>query len=137
MLQSLLDPQALRNLKYINPILRNCNFKETSFKHFCLIFSIFPWNWAKLHQSCFLKIPISQDWLDEFQISQSLWVRKALGHILRLSKLYNSCKQNFCVTKCPKTVLFVQFYNTGTVVLHTYIHCSYYPKKNIGIIAKC
>ena len=32
------DPQALRNLKYINPILRNCNSKEAGLKHFCLIF---------------------------------------------------------------------------------------------------
>ena len=68
-----------------------------------------------MHQSCFLKIPISQDWVDEFQISQSLWVRKALGHILRLSRFHNSCKQNFCVTKTPKIHLFFQFHITGTV----------------------
>ena len=42
LLQSLLDPQALRNLKYINPILSNCNLKEARFGHFCLFFSIFP-----------------------------------------------------------------------------------------------
>ena len=117
---SLPDPQALRNLKYINPILRNCNFQEARLKHFWVIFRISPQNQAKMLQSCFLKIAISKDWVDVFQISQSLWVRQACGHILKLSRFHNSCKQNFCVTKCPKTVLFVQFHNTGTV--HTYGH---------------
>ena len=28
------DPQALRNLKYINPILRNWNFQEARLEHF-------------------------------------------------------------------------------------------------------
>ena len=114
---SLPDPKALRNLKYINPILRNCNFQEARLKHFWVIFRIFPQNQAKMLQSCFLWIAISQDWVDVFQISQSLWVRQAYGHILKLSRFHNSCKQNFCVTKCPKIVQFVQFHNTGTVGL--------------------
>ena len=36
-LQSLLDPQALRNLRFIIPNLRNCNLKEGRFKQFSLI----------------------------------------------------------------------------------------------------
>ena len=68
-----------------------------------------------MHQSCFLEIGISQVWVDGFQISQSLWVREALGHILNLSRRHNSCKQNFCVTKSPKIHLFFQFHITGTV----------------------
>ena len=34
---------------------------------------------------------------------------------MKLSWFHNSCKQNFYVTKCPKTVLFFQFHITGTV----------------------
>ena len=76
-----------------------------------------------MHQSCFLKIGISQVWVDGFQISQSLWVREALGHILNLSRRHNSCKQNFCVTKSPKIHLFFQFHITGTVcsIIYFYI----------------
>ena len=119
---SLPDPQALRNLKYINPILRNCNSKEAGLKHFCLILRENAKNYPKMLQYCFLKIAISQDRVDVFQISQSLWVRQACGHILKLSRFHNSCKQNFCVTKCPKTVLFVQFHNTGTVNSLFHVH---------------
>ena len=66
-------------------------------------------------QSCFGRIAISHDWVDGFQISQSLLVRKACEHILQLDRFHNSCKQKFSVSKCPKTVLFGQFHNTGTV----------------------
>ena len=38
-----------------------------------------------------------------------------MEHILKLSWFHNSCQQNFCVTKCPKTVLFFQFHIPGTV----------------------
>ena len=62
-------------------------------------------------QSCFLQIAISQDWVNGFWISQSLCVKEALEHILNLSRLHNSWKQMFCVTKCPKTVLFYQFHS--------------------------
>ena len=72
-------------------------------------------NQAKMLETCFLKIAISQDWVNEFQISQSLWVREALEHILRLSRFHNSCEQNICVTKTPKIHLFIQFHITGTV----------------------
>ena len=41
-----------------------------------------------------------------------------MEHILKLSRFHNSCKQNFPVTKWPKTVLFVQFHNTGTVLVY-------------------
>ena len=51
MLTSLLDPESLRNLKSINPILRNS--KEARLK-------------TKLLQSCLLRIAISQDWVDGF-----------------------------------------------------------------------
>ena len=49
---------------------------------------------------------------------------KACGsrrHILKLSWFHNSCQQNLCVPKCPKTVLFFQFHIPGTVgnPLHT------------------
>ena len=40
MIQSLLDPHALRNLKYFNPILRKSNLKVARFGHFCF-FSAF------------------------------------------------------------------------------------------------
>ena len=40
-----------------------------------------------------------------------------MEHILKLSWFHNSCQQNFCVTKCPKTVLFFQFHIPGTVYL--------------------
>ena len=113
--QSLLDSQALRNPKSINPILRNCYLKEARLKHFSLFLREIVENQPKMLQYCFLKIAISQDRVDVFQISQSLWVRQACGHILKLSRFHNSCKQNFCVTKCPKTVLFFQFHITGTV----------------------
>ena len=66
-------------------------------------------------QSCFLQIAISQDGDDGFQISQSLWVKQALEHILILNRLHSRCKQSFCVTKCPKTVLFQQFHICMTV----------------------
>ena len=68
-------------------------------------------------QSCFLQIAISQDWVDGFQISQSLWVKQALEHILIIYRLQSPCKQIFCVMKCPKTVLFQQFHICLTVVL--------------------
>ena len=118
MLTSHLDPQALRNRKSINPILRICNFKEARLEHFCLIFPIFPKKLAKILQSCFLKIANSQDWVDGFLISQSLWVKQALEHILKPSWLNNSCKQNFCVTKSPKIHLFFQFHITVTVAAY-------------------
>ena len=71
-------------------------------------------NYIKL---VFLEIAISQHWVEVFQISQSLLVRKALGHILKLNRFHSSCKQNFCVTKFSKYVhLFFQFHITGTVV---------------------
>ena len=53
-LQRLLDPQALRNLKYINPILRNCNFKEERFKQFCLILRANAEKQAKMPKSYLL-----------------------------------------------------------------------------------
>ena len=53
-LQSLLDPQALRNLKYINPILRNSNLKDARFGHFCLILRENAEKQAKMLKSCFL-----------------------------------------------------------------------------------
>ena len=53
-LQSLLDPQALRNLKYLNPILRNCNLKEARFKQLGLILRENAENQAKRPKSCFL-----------------------------------------------------------------------------------
>ena len=63
---SLFDPQHMRNIKYINPILRDYNFKETRLKPFWLIFSIFPQNQTKVLQSCKLQIVISQVWVDVF-----------------------------------------------------------------------
>ena len=66
-------------------------------------------------QSCFLKIANSQDWVDGFLISQSLWVKQALEHILKPSWFHNSCKQNFCVTKSPKIHLYYQFHIWVTV----------------------
>ena len=80
-----------------------------------------PENQAKMLETCFLKIAISQDWVNEFQISQSLWVREALEHILRLSRFHNSCKHNFCVTKTPKIHLFFQFHITGTVGMRHFL----------------
>ena len=44
-----------------------------------------------------------------------MWVRVACRHISKLSRLHNSCRQRFSVTKCPKTVLFGQFHRTVTV----------------------
>ena len=41
-----------------------------------------------------------------------------MEHILKLSWFHNSCQQNFCVTKCPKTVLFFQFHIPGTVYVN-------------------
>ena len=116
-LQSLLDPQALRNQKSINPILRICNFKKARLEHFCLLLGENAGNWLKMLQSCFIQIAITQDWVDGFWISQSLWVKEALGNILELSRFHNSCKQKFCATKCPKTVLFEQFHICMTVCL--------------------
>ena len=75
MLTSLLDPESLRNLKSINPILRNS--KEARLK-------------TKLLQSCLLRIAISQDWVDGFPISQSPGVREALGHILKLCRFHKN-----------------------------------------------
>ena len=66
-------------------------------------------------QSCFLKIANSQDWVDGFLISQSLWVKQALEHIPKPSWFHNSCKQNFCVTKSPKIYLNYQFHIWVTV----------------------
>ena len=66
-------------------------------------------------QSCFLKIANSQDWVDGFLISQSLWVKQALEQILKLSWFHNSCKQSFGVTKSPKIHLYYQFHIWVTV----------------------
>ena len=41
--------------------------------------------------------------------------RSTLEYILKLLWFHNSCKQNICDTKCPKTVLFFQFHITRTV----------------------
>ena len=114
--QSLPDPQALRNLKFINPILRNWNFKKARLMHFCPISMENPENQAKMLETCFLKIAISQDWVNEFQISQSLWVREALEHILRLSRFHNSCKKFFVSQKLPKFSYFFSFILQGLYV---------------------
>ena len=34
-----------------------------------------------------------------------MWVREACDHIQSLSRVHNSCKKKFYVTKCPKTVV--------------------------------
>ena len=115
MLPSLPDPQPLRNQKSINPILRNCNLKDARFYHFCLILMKNTKNQAKILQSCFLQIAISQDWVDGFQISQRLWVRKTCEHILKLSWFHNSCKHNFYVIKTPKTHLRLYSHSAVTV----------------------
>ena len=112
---SLPDPQPLRNQKSINPILRNCNLKDARFYHFCLILMKNTKNQAKILQSCFLQIAISQDWIGGFLISQRLWVRKACGQILKLRWFHNSCKQSFYVTKTPKTHLRLYSHSTVTV----------------------
>ena len=117
---SLADPQALRNLTSINPILRNCNFKEARFRYFSLFLRKIVENQPKMLQSSFIQIAISQDWVYGFWISQSLWVKEALVNILKLSRFHNSCKQKFCATKCPKTVLFEQFHICMTVSYFTY-----------------
>ena len=57
---------------------------------------------------------ISQDWFDEFKISQIMWVREALGHIVIGFTIFMS--QNF-----PKLVpLFFQFHiqNLHLQLLH-------------------
>ena len=72
---SLPDPQTLRNMIYINPISRNCNIQEARLKHFWVLLHIFPQNQAKMLQSCFLRIAISQDWVNVFQISENLLVK--------------------------------------------------------------
>ena len=114
-LQSLLDPQALRNQKSINPILRICNLKEVRFENFCYFFRENGKNQAKILQSCFLKIANSQDWVDGFSISQSLWVKVACEHILRQSRFHKSCKKSFWVIKTPKIHLYYQFHIWVTV----------------------
>ena len=117
-------PTGFEKSKIHQPYLEKLQFSVSKIEVFLVIFFwIFPQNQAKMLQSCFLWIAISQDWVDVFQISQSLWVRQACGHILKLSRFHNSCKQNFCVTKCPKTVLFVQFHNTGTVSQGSIVKC--------------
>ena len=70
-------------------------------------------NQAKILQSCFLQIAISQDWIGGFLISQRLWVRKACGQILQLKWFHNSCKQSFYVTKTPK--IHLRLHSTVTV----------------------
>ena len=123
--QSLLDQQALSNPKFINPILRNCNFKEARFRYFSLFLRKIVENQPKMLQSSFIQIAISQDWVYGFWISQSLWVKEALVNILKLSRFHNSCKQKFCATKCPKTVLFEQFHicmTVGTICVWTLDH---------------
>ena len=112
---SLPDLQPLRNQKSINPILRNCNLKDARFYHFCLILMKNTKNQAKILQSCFLQIAISQDWIGGFLISQRLWVRKACGQILKLRRFHNSCKQSFYLTKTPKTHLRLYSHSTVTV----------------------
>ena len=72
-------------------------------------------NQAKILQSCFLQIAISQDWIGGFLISQRLWVRKACGQILKLRWFHNSCKQSFYVTKTPKTHLRLYSHSAVTV----------------------
>ena len=95
--------------------MRNCNLKEARFRYFSLFLRKIVKNQPKMHPSSFIQIAISQDWVNGFWISQSLWVKEALGHILKQSGFHNSCKQKFCVTKRPKTVLFEQFHICMTV----------------------
>ena len=71
-------------------------------------------------ESCILQIAISQDWVDGFQISQRLWVRKTCEHILKLSWFHNSCKHNFYVIKTPKTHL--RLYSHSAVTVCTCVH---------------
>ena len=91
MLPSLPEPQALRNLKSINTILSNCNLNDVRLKHFSFDFQKKCW---KLCKNAMISLSlISKHWVDGFQISQSLWVRKACWHILNLKVIY----QDLCM----------------------------------------
>ena len=94
-----------------------CNLKDERFYHFCLIFMKNTKNQAKILQSCFLQIAISQDWIGGFLISERPWVRKACGQILKPRRSHNLCKCNFYVTKTSKTHLRLYSHSTATVCL--------------------
>ena len=68
-LQSLLDPLALRNLKYTNLILRNCNLQEARFKQVFLILRGNAEKQAKMPKSYFpfvnRRIHVWKDYLHE------------------------------------------------------------------------
>ena len=84
MLPSLPDPQPLRNQKFINPILKNCNLKKARFEHFCLILGkILKIKQKYLNLASFL-IAISQVWVDGFLISQWLWVGREYRQLLNV-----------------------------------------------------
>jgi len=74
--KSLPDPQALRNLKSTNPILRNCMWKESGLKHFCLIFRIS----LRIKQNCInlgsLKLQFFRIGLMYFRFLNACWSRR-------------------------------------------------------------
>ena len=61
----------------------------------------------QMHQPCFLKFAISQD-----------WVKKTFQHILKLIRFHRWSKQNSCVTKTSEVHLFFEFHIPVTV--HTW-----------------
>ena len=62
----------------------------------------------KIEQKCFnlisfeIGIAILQDWVNQFQNFQSMWVENTCGHILKASGFHNSCKWKFYVAKSSK-----------------------------------
>ena len=113
-------PTGFEKSKIHQPNPEELQFKGSKIEAFLLVFEENAENWVKMLQSCFLRFSISQDWVDGFSISQRLWVRETLGHILKLSRFHRSCKQNFYVTKSPKIHLFGQFHIWVTVATYLF-----------------
>ena len=88
-LKASLTQRKMRNLEFLITILRSSNFKKVKFMHFFLNFKK---KMLKIKQKYCLWIAIFQNWVDEFKISEILWVRGALGHIIIGSTIFVSQK---------------------------------------------
>ena len=99
-------PTSFEKSKIHEPNLEKLQFKGSKIEGFLLVFKGKCWKSSK-NASILLPLNWNSSWLGWWILDfLRLWVREALWYILKPSRFHSSCKQNFPVTKCPKTVLF-------------------------------
>ena len=80
--QSLPDPQPLRIIKSINPILRNCNLKEARLKHFPCFYGKILKIWQKCFNLASFKSQFLKIGLMDFRFLKRWWSGRLLGAFL-------------------------------------------------------